>query len=248
MTNDIVTHLLNHRSVRRYKDEPVTDEHIRFAVQAGQAASTSSAVQAYCLIRVRDIEQRRRLVELTGSQAKVAECGAFFVVCGDTRRHRLAVERSGVAYRARLEAFLLAVIDATLFAQNLVLAFESLGYGICYIGGLRNQLSDVDTLLELSEGVYPLYGLCVGVPDEQQQPARPRLPVDAVLLDGAYPTDDDMLRLIDSYDARYLAYLEQRGEPPDTRRTWSSMMAEKFSTPRRTDLGRYYASKGAELT
>ena len=108
-----------------------SDEHVRAAVEAGQAASTSSAVQSYCLIQVADAGAREKLIELTGGQEKVAACGGFFVVCGDTRRHRLLTERAGKPYDARLEAFLLAVIDATLFEQNLVLAFESLGYGIC---------------------------------------------------------------------------------------------------------------------
>ena len=70
----------------------------------------------------------------------------------------------------RLEAFLVAVVDASLFAQNLCIAFESLGYGICYIGGLRNRLDEVDGLLELPHGVYPLYGLCVGRPAEDPVP------------------------------------------------------------------------------
>ena len=125
--NDIIKLMKNHRSIRKYAPEPVRPEDIRRAVEAGQAASTSSAVQAYCLIRVTDASRRRRLVELTGGQDKVAACGSFFVVCGDSRRHRLLARRAGEAYDARLEAFLVAVIDAALFAQNLVLAFESMG-------------------------------------------------------------------------------------------------------------------------
>jgi nitroreductase len=219
-----------HRSIRRYADDAVPEEHIREAVRAGQAASTSSAIQAYCLIRVTQPDRRETLVELTGNQTKVARAGAFFVVCGDTRRHRLLAARAGRPYRQRLEAFLLSVVDATLFAQNLVLAFESLGYGVCYIGGLRNRLPEVDRLLELPEGVYPLYGLCVGVPAETPDP-RPRLPLDAVLFDDGYPDDEELLRLLDTCDAE-----------------WTSRIADKFSEARRTDLGEYYRRKGADFS
>ena len=151
--NDTISLMMRHRSIRRYMPEPVPDHHVRQAVEAGQAASTSSAVQAYSLIQVTDPDHRQRLAELTGPQEKVARSGAFFIVCGDARRHRLFAERAGERYAARLEGFLLAVIDATLFAQNLVLAFESLGYGVCYIGGLRNQLPEVDRLLAVPEGI-----------------------------------------------------------------------------------------------
>lgn len=238
--------MARHRSIRRYTADPIPEEDVRRAVVAGQAASTSSAVQAYCLIRVTDVATRQSLVGLTGGQGKVADCGAFFVVAGDVRRHRLAAAQHGVDYEAHLEAFLLAVIDATLFAQNVALAFESMGYGMCYIGGLRNDLAQVDALLELPEGVYPLYGLCVGRPDETPAP-RPRLPLDAVLFDDRYPDDATMTRRIVEYDEAYVEYLATRGVEPAKQRSWSALMAAKFSEPRRDDLGVYYRAKGADL-
>ncbi len=242
----IIEQLLAHRSIRTYADEPVRDDDIERAVVAGQAASTSSAIQAYCLLRVRDAGKRRRLVELTGGQEKVADCGAFFVVCGDTRRHRLAVEAHGGAYDARLEAFLLAVIDATLFAQNFVVAVEAMGYGVCYIGGLRNRLFDVERLLAPPRGVYPLYGLCVGVPAETPAP-RPRLHPGAILHDDAFPDDDAVRTHLREYDARYETYLRERGVDAARVRGWSSIMGEKFAAPMRVDLADYYTAKGANL-
>ncbi|MHC4103283.1 MAG: nitroreductase family protein [Planctomycetota bacterium] len=230
--NSTISLLRNHRSVRRYSGEPVSSEHIRQAVDAGQAASTSSAIQAYCLLHVTRPSERRELAELCGSQEHIVTCGAFFIVCGDTRRHRLVVQRAGHHYDARLEAFLLAVIDATLFAQNLVLAFESMGYGICYIGGLRNNLPNIDRLLEIPDGIYPLYGLCVGTPAERPA-ARPRLPARGVLFEDRYPDDEYILRIVDEYD--------------DKAPGWASRMAGKFAESRRTDVGPYYRAKGANL-
>lgn len=244
--SDTIALIRRHRSIRRFTDAAVPDEEVRRAVEAGQAASTSSGIQAYCVIRVRDDGHRRVLAELTGPQEKVRHCGAFFVVCGDTRRHRLVCARAGARYDAQLEAFLLAVVDAALFSQNLILAFESMGYGICCIGGLRNRLFDVDRLLDLPEGVYPLYGLCVGVAAEEPGP-RPRLPVETVLFEGAYPDDEEILRAVDAYDDRYRAYLTERGAAPDAARGWSEAMADRFSQPRREDIGPYYRSKGADL-
>ena len=241
--NETIDLLLSHRSIRRYTDDAVPDEHVAAAVRAGQAASTSSAVQACCLIQVTEPAVRDALVPLTGGQTKVARSGAFFVVCADTRRHRLACEDAGHAYVGRLEAFLVAAVDASLFAQNLVVAFESLGYGACYIGGLRNDLAGVDRLLELPHGVYPLYGLCVGVPDEAPM-ARPRRPVEAVLFRDRYPDDGTMREAGAEDDAEYRAYLEARGTTP---RTWSEAMAKMHREAGRAGLAGYYASKGADL-
>jgi len=245
--NEVIRSLHRHRSIRRYKPDPVPDADIRTAVQAGQAASTSSAIQAYCCIRVTDADVRTKMVELTGNQAKVAQSGEFLVVCGDTRRHRLMVERAGGTYDARLEAFMLAVIDATLFAQNMVVAFESMGYGICYIGGLRNRLPEADQLLGTPHGVYPLFGLTVGLPNEVPVP-RPRLCPEGVLFDDTYPSDAEMLAHIDRYDEAYRAYLTERGITDERNAAaWSGPMSEKFASPRRTDIAGHYRAKGASL-
>jgi len=242
--NSTLETILSHRSIRRYQPDPIPEEDIRRAVEAGQAASTSSAVQAYCAIQVRDEAARRRLVDLTGGQTKVARCGSFFVICGDARRHRIAAQTHDRPYETHLEGFLLAVIDATLFAQNFSLALESMGYGVCYIGGLRNDLPAVDELLELPEGVYPLYGLCAGLPDERPM-ARPRLDPSSVLFCDRYPDDETVREQLREYDMRYIAYLRRRdgGEG----KAWSEVMAKRFATPAREGVGAYYRGKGANL-
>lgn len=240
----ILEFLHAHRSIRRYTDEPVPDADIRTAVAAGQAASTSSAIQAYSVLHITRPEIRQQLAELTGPQEKVARAGAFLVICGDTRRHRLACTSAGTDYDARLEAFLLAVVDASLFAQNMALAFEAMGYGICYIGGLRNHIDAVDELIRTPEGVYPLYGMCVGRPAEAPGP-RPRLPVDQVLHKDDWPDDNELMSGLDDYDATYRDYLEQRGASP---RGWTEAMVRLFDHPARTQLAPHYTSKGANLT
>lgn len=241
--NEVFQTIRAHSSVRAYTDEPVGDDVIREAVAAAQSAATSSHIQAYALLRVTDPATRERLVELTGGQRFTAEAGTFFVVCGDTRRHRLIAERHGEPCAQNLETFLLAVVDASLFAQNLVLAFESLGLGICYIGGLRNELPDVDLLLKLPHGVWPLYGLCVG--NVADKPAvKPRLPLGAVLFEDRYPSDEAMLEEIDAYDEEMARYYEARGLPG---RNWSGGIRRKFAKTTREHLAAYYTSKGAVL-
>jgi len=242
--NPLIEQMKQHRSVRQYDSTPPKQEDIGCAIEAGQAASTSSAIQAYSVIHVRDTAHKNRLVELTGGQSYVGKCGAFFAICGDVRRLQLACEKHGGQMNAKLEGFLLAVIDASLFAQNMALALESMGYGICFIGGLRNNLPEVDKLLKLPSGVYPLYGLCVGVSEQAPTP-RPRLDASAVFFDDAYPSDQAMLKMIEEYDERYEKYLRQRGANP---KGWSKVMAGKFAEPFRPELAAYYLSKGADLS
>lgn len=239
----IVDHLLAHRSIRKFRSDPLPDEVLSRAVQAGQQAATSSNIQAYCALRIRDEERLARLVELTGGQQKVAACGAFLVVCGDTRRHRLVAERAEKAHVSNLEAFMLATIDATLFAQNLVIALEAMGWGTCYIGGLRNDLPAVHDLLGTPEGIWPIFGLCIGRPDQDPE-TRPRLEPEAVLFDERYPDDAEMLRRIDEYDERMEAWYRRQGiDTPN----WSGRIERHFQERHRTRNAEWYRAVGADF-
>ncbi|MBR2077780.1 MAG: nitroreductase family protein, partial [Exiguobacterium sp.] len=52
--NEVIETLLNHRSVRDFTDEKLTDKQIQTIVESAQRASTSSFIQAYSIIGVTD--------------------------------------------------------------------------------------------------------------------------------------------------------------------------------------------------
>ncbi len=241
--NDVLHLMAAHRSVRRFTPQALPEDDIAEAVRAAQMASTSSWIQAYHLLQVTDPRRRERLAELSGGQAQVREAGAFFVVSADTYRHRRLAEEHGETYAANLEVFLTATIDASLFAQNLALAFESQGYGICMIGGLRRELAEVDALLGLPQGVWPLFGLCVGRPAEETA-QRPRLPLDLVWSRDAYPSEEVLRSSLAEFERVSGAHYEARGLPG---RTWGGGVVRKFREPTRRGLSAFYASKGASL-
>ena len=237
--------MAGHRSIRRFLPDPVPEETIREAVQAAQQAATSSWIQAYSLLQITDPDERQQLAELTGGQPQVAEAGAFFAVCADSRRHRLVAEQLGKPYEGNLETFLLGVVDASLFAQNLTLAFESAGLGTCYIGGLRTRLPEVDALLEIPHGVWPLFGLCVGTPDPEVPTAiRPRLPVEAVWMKDRYLDDERTRALMEVHDQEAAVHYAGRGLEG---RNWTGGLWRKFAKPVREHLHGYYTGKGARL-
>lgn len=262
LASSVLELLARHRTVRRFESTPIPDGVVERSVRAAQRASTSSNVQAYSLLRIRDAARRRTLADWAGGQPQVHEAGAFFVVCADQRRHRIVAESRGEPYAPNLETFLVATIDAALFAQNLCVAFEAQDYGICYIGGLRTRLPEVDALLELPQDVLPLFGLCVGEaaaasPEAPRdggaaEPAaagaselRPRLPLAAVLCEERYPTDEALRSLVTEYDRQMSEYYERRGRAGYD---WSGGIVRKFLRPQREHLAAFYASKGARLS
>ena len=242
--NEVLRQMAAHRSVRRFKSTPVPEEHIERAVEAAQMAATSSWIQAYSLLQVTRIDERKVLRELTGGQEQVETAGAFFAICADVRRHELIAKRAEKPYATNLEVFLLAVIDATLFAQNLNLAFESMGYGTCFIGGLRTRLPEVDSLLEIPDGVFPLFGLCVGEAADDSA-IRPRFDPRTIWMKDRIESADEQLAHIDDFDRVAAEHYSARGLDG---RDWSGGLWRKFNKPMREHLASYYASKGASLT
>ncbi|MDI6567160.1 nitroreductase family protein, partial [Bacillus subtilis] len=82
-------------------------------------------------------------------------------------RHQKLAEEKGEHISELLEntdMFMVSLIDAALAAQNRSIAAESMGLGICYIGGIRNELDQVTEVLQTPDHVLPLVGLAVGHP------------------------------------------------------------------------------------
>ncbi|WP_078576020.1 oxygen-insensitive NADPH nitroreductase [Salipaludibacillus agaradhaerens] len=244
--NDTLKTLLNHRSIRKFKDEPLSQEHITSIIKSAQMASTSSFIQAYTIIGVTDKAIKSQLAHLSGPQPYVEQNGHFFVFCADLYRHTIAGTMEKTAVTTSLEStekFMVAVIDASLAAQNATIAAESMGYGICYIGGLRNDMKKVSELLSLPDYVIPLFGLAVGIPDTQTD-QKPRLPMESIYYENTYPKDTDTIYSgLESYNDTITNYYESRtqGERKDR---WTEQISRMLSKPKRTDMKDVVQQKG----
>ncbi|HEY2493451.1 MAG TPA: oxygen-insensitive NADPH nitroreductase [Paenibacillus sp.] len=241
--NDTLALLMNHRSIRAYKDTPISQDQLASIVAAGQMASTSSNVQAYSVIAVTDTEVKGKLAKLAGNQVYIEQCPVFLVWCADLYRLKKASEPhlGDTSFEDSTENFIVATVDTTLAAQNTAVAAESLGLGIVYIGGIRNQIAEVSELLGLPELVYPLFGMCIGYP-EQESGLRPRLPMKAVLHMNGY-SKEQSVEETKAYDATTRQYLLERTNGQNDA-TWSQMMAKRLAEPTRMHMKDFLDSKG----
>ena len=242
---DVVSLLQSHRSIRKFTDEPVTDEMVEQIVRSGLAAATSSNLQGTTVIRVRDAEKRAAIATLAGGQTYVETAGAFLVWCADLHRSSVACEMAGGEFSAGVtEHFIIATTDCAIAAQSAVAAAESLGLGICYIGGIRNDPAQMTELLELPEQVVPLFGLCLGWPD--QDPAlKPRLPLSVTLKEDRYDESADRDGIAEYDETMRAYYLERTGGKLD--RTWSADMSALLGKESRPHMRGYLAGQGFQF-
>ncbi len=218
---------LRHRSVRKYNCDPVSDETIAALIGAAQSAATSSNLQLWSVISIQDPDRRDQLAKLSGDQDQIREAAWFLTFFADHHRLRMAAQSHGVDPDGLdySEFFTMAVVDASLAAERLVVAAESLGLSICYIGSLRNHPDKVADVLNLPEGVFGLFGLCIGWPADDASEIKPRLGQPAVWFREQYNRDVDT----SDYDGRMRAFYESQRMKGDV--TWSMRSARRATLP-----------------
>jgi nitroreductase len=207
------------RSVRRFKRVKIPEEDVRRIMEAGRLAPTDATLHLWSAIRVVDEAKKAEIAKLIGQQ-HVEEGSDFFVFLADLYRLRELLRFRGREFvEDKFALFVFAAVDAALAAENMALAAAALGYGSCFIGAIQNAAGEIVKLLNLPPLTYPLFGLVVGVPDEDP-PLRPRLPLEMLFhidtyrrytnaeLDHAFRVmakitrSGDWLRLLERYAGR----------------------------------------------
>lgn len=241
--NETIQLLHNHRSIRKFSKEQLSKEMVRTIVEAGQRASTSSNVMAYSIIGITDINIKKQLQKISG-QPYVEHNGYLFVICADLSRiEGLASAEEKESMKINLESteqFIVATVDAALVTQNMVIAAESLDLGACFLGSIRNDINQVDELLELPQYVIPLYGLAVGYPDHQPE-VKPRLPFEAVFHENTYDNSQKQ-QYIEAYDEALNHYYQERSTN-NKLDNWTNQMLRKYHVPTRMDVASYVQTK-----
>jgi nitroreductase len=189
--NPALQSLQSHKSVRQFTDEPISDTQLELLIATGQRASTSSNLQCYSVVAVRDQAKKDKIAELCGGQPQIAQCAVFLAICADLNRAKMITEARGYDLQTRhMEQFVITTIDAALFGQQVLSAAESDGLGGCMIGGARNDPAGIADVLGLPKLVFVIYGMTLGHPvPERNTELRPRLPISGILHQERYDSE-----------------------------------------------------------
>jgi len=172
--------LLQHRSIRKYKSDPVNKELLHKILQAGVRASTTGNMQLYSVVVTREQEMKEKLSPLHFNQPSIKSAPVVLTICADFNRFNKWCElRNAKPGYDNFLSFFTAAIDALLFAQNICVASEAEGLGICYFGTTTYMAEGIISLLGLPKGVVPVTTLTLGYPDEEPVQAD-RLPLSAI--------------------------------------------------------------------
>lgn len=182
--NPVLKCLMNHRSIRKFKPDPVSEETIETILRAGTRAATAGSIQPYAFIVIDEPKLLKKISYIDGPLA--------IVVAVDQYRIKRYYELNNAPfYNDQAINLMISYWDATIALQNVVVAAESLGLGTVYIGMILSM--NLQETLGVPEYVFPAGVITLGYPDEEPG-LRPRLPLEAVVHHNGYqiPTDEQI--------------------------------------------------------
>jgi nitroreductase len=173
--------ILNHRTIRKYKEDPVPGKILDYILEAGTRASTTGNMQVYSIIVTTEPGIKEALSPCHFNQPMVKQAPVVLTFCADFNRfNQWCLQRKAEPGYDNFLSFFTAAIDALLVAQNVCIAAEDSGLGICYLGTTTYMASKIIEILELPLGVVPVTTVTLGYPDEKPDLVD-RLPLEAVV-------------------------------------------------------------------
>jgi nitroreductase len=164
---DVPNAILQRRSIKSFKPEPISSELLKQLVELTVAAPSSYNVQSWRIILVQDASQKAALCAASWNQKQIIEAPCTFVFAADAmagEKDLTPMLEQGLATGAFSEATVnyfktavpqfqatlgdkrreYAIKDAMIAATHMVLAAESLGLSTCFMNGwMEDKVKEV---------------------------------------------------------------------------------------------------------
>ncbi len=154
---DVIEIIRTRRSIRNYREDPLSDEDIKFLIDCARYAPSGSNMQPWSFLVIQNKEVMQKLSE-NGKKAMIPLAEK---IANDPKRAAgfisyLKAKGSNLFYNAPLLIIIFgnkisvtADWDCAMAAQNMMLAAHSRGIGSCWIGLVMPALMDEKILVEL---------------------------------------------------------------------------------------------------
>lgn len=162
--NKTIQTLLNRRSIRAFKNEPISENIVKTLEAAAQRAACSQFLNDWSAIKITSKNLKQKLSEL-GNQTYIATAPLLYVFIIDQHRNAAIARKNGIdadgndftlktGYR-----FSQSQNDAILALHAMETAAESLGLGCVILGSILNNIPDLIELLKLPNTRIQYLGL-----------------------------------------------------------------------------------------
>lgn len=210
MNNEYINKQLNHKSIRKFKNQAVPKEIIDTLLQVASRTSTSSFMQSASIINIYD-KSIKKAISIIGKQGYIEESGHLFIFIADHYRNTQIIKEKKSINNVvpSMDKLIVSFSDAILMAQNVLNAAEQLGYGGVLLGSILNDTEKLIEILNLPEYTFPVLGLAIGIPDQEPQ-LKPRLPLQLISFDDKYQIKENYTSILNEYDEIVTTYYDLR--------------------------------------
>jgi nitroreductase len=151
--------ILERRSIRKYTDEPISDQDIKELLQAAMAAPSAGNQQSWEFIVVNDREILNKIPEVHPYSQMLKMAPLAIIVCGnmDKERH---------------EGYW--VQDCSAATENILIEAQYKGLGAVWLGVYprKERIRGLKELFSLPENIIPLSIVSIGHPAESKEPSN----------------------------------------------------------------------------
>ena len=192
----------NRRSIRKFKDRSVQEEHILELIEAARLAPSGCNAQPWRFKIVKDNETKMKLVEAAHNQTFIGQAPIVLVCCADVSDY-IEGSASGIQDLGKIGAVEGNIVNiicrnvdemkkmnifeiSPRIAANVAIAIEHIvlraldfDLGTCWIRALEED--KIKDIFGWDENIYPVALLPVGYPDEDPAPIR-RLKLEDIII------------------------------------------------------------------
>jgi nitroreductase len=143
------------RSVRKYKPQPIPEDHLKQILTAAQLAPSAGNKQPWRFVVVKDPETKKKLSVIARNQTWISDAGVVVAALAMDKKSPEVYERW-------------AERDVMTAVEHMVLSAWELGYGACWIGAFEED--QVKELLKVPKEMTVIVLLPIGVPDQKPEP------------------------------------------------------------------------------
>ncbi|NLY44089.1 MAG: NADPH-dependent oxidoreductase [Clostridiaceae bacterium] len=246
--NETIQKQLEHRTIREFKDQKIPEEVFELLMEVARRTATSNGMQACSIIRVTDLEIRKKIAEICNQEYAARAPELLIFIVDQYRNYQIAKEKNCFEEAAKdMDRFFQAFTDACITAQNVVVAAESMGLGTVYFGSILNDSEKICEILKLPELTFPVVGLGLGYPNQNPQ-LKPRMEMRLRVFENTYTIFENYLDEIKDYDEEMCTYYDLR----DANRrvdTFSNQVVSKLknSIPKRQEILNIISKQGFDL-
>jgi len=154
-----IANLFARRSIRRYTEEPVTEEQITTLLEAAMAAPSAGGRYPWHFVVVTDDAVKKALSEVHEYAKMLLHAPLCIVVCGEP-----ALSIPGREFYWQQ--------DTAAATENILLAATALGLGAVWCGvyPMESRVEGASLALCLPKGIVPFSYVAIGHPAEEREP------------------------------------------------------------------------------